>query len=360
MHTLIVRLQRSCTLAACLILAYPVAAEVIPIIDTHAHINFAIAPGQGVQMNFPGSIEAAMSRMDNSGIQQSIFMPLPSFPGARNSWEIDTLEFAREKYPGRIALIGGGGTLNPMIQAISADAVDDATKRRFREIAEKIAESKAVAFGEITSHHLSLQGMGQQHGYQVIPADHPLLLLLADIAGEKGMPIDLHIDLVPEDMDLPNRHRFNNKTPERLKENLQAFERLLSHNRKANIVWAHAGLDPLETRNVSVQRQLLQKHPNLYMSLRVGGIGPAASFILDEDRIVKPEWLSLLQEFPDRFTIGTDYLHGPEGMPERGQRWAGLRNYQIMLKQLPTPLAESIAYKNAERLYGVRLPSPRK
>jgi predicted TIM-barrel fold metal-dependent hydrolase len=329
------------------------SADTPLIIDTHAHINFSIA-NKSVTMDFPGAIDAAVSRMDRAGIRQSIFLPQPSPPGARNAWENKELKFALEKHPGRIALIGGGGSLNPMIQSTEVDSVNDNVRREFRAIAERIAEQGVVAYGEITAHHLSLRAMGPQHGYQNVPPDHPLLLLLADIASEKGIPIDLHIDLIPDDMDVSERDNFNENVPSHLAGNLAAFERLLSHNRKALIIWAHAGTDPLGTRTVAIQRTLLRKHPNLHMSIRIGKGGPAPVLIFNGNGVIKPPWFDLLQEFSDRFTIGSDYFHGPTWMSERGVTELSLSNYRALLKQLPNNVASAIGHENAERIY--RLP----
>lgn len=54
------------------------------------------------------------------------------------------------------------------------------------------------------------------------------------------MPIDIHMEAVPDDMPLPLGLNPSHN-PGILKANISAFERLLSHNRKAKIIWAHAG-----------------------------------------------------------------------------------------------------------------------
>lgn len=343
-----------------LLLSAPWACADLPfIIDAHAHLNNALVPGVGGVRahasgpqgpDFSGAVDAAIGRMDRHGIRQIVLMPPPMPPGARAAYELDQLHFAVEKYPGRVLLAGGGGSLNAMIQETPADAVTEEIKQRFRAQAEQIAAAGAVAFGEIAAHHLSLRRMGPRHAYEYSPPDHPLLLLLADIAAEKGIPIDLHLDLVPEDMDLPARPIFNPATPAHLKGNLTAFERLLDHNPKARIIWAHAGTDPLGTRMPQIQRELLKRHPNLYMSVRVSAGGPPPFFALDQSLTLKPQWLVLLRDFPDRFMLGSDFFHAAEGV-QRGPEEQGLENFGALLRQLPPDLADAIAHGNAEKLY---------
>lgn len=348
-------------LIAWVLLAFSASAlaAVPPIIDTHTHLentgnNFAAKPnaaGFSSGANYDQEMAAAVERMDRYGIQRMLLMPPPAAANTLNAYDIGDLQSAAKKYSNRISLIGGGGSLNMMIQSTPADAVTDDIKQQFRERAEQIAEYGAVAFGEMAAHHLSLRIMGPQHPYESVQPDHPLLLLLADIAAEKHMPIDLHIDLVPEDMDRPQRPIFNPATPSHLQANQAGFERLLDHNPNAKIIWAHAGTDPLGTRRPGLERHLLKKHPNLYMSLRLAANGPAPAFALDQDLHLKPEWLALLKEFPDRFVLGSDFFHTAANGSERGPKEKGFSNFAVLLEQLPPDLAEAIAHGNAEKLY---------
>jgi predicted TIM-barrel fold metal-dependent hydrolase len=64
---------------------------------------------------------------------------------------------------------------------------------------------------------------------------------------------------------------------------------------------------------------------------------------------IKPEWLKLFQEFPDRFVIGTDQ-HYPE--PGKGpQRWQAA---VLLFNQLPADLRRKIGLENPTRIYRLR------
>ncbi len=242
------------SIAILLAAGLPAFADTPDIIDTHAHILAAAH-----NINVSGSLDGAIKRMDRFGIAKMIVMPPPSPSGAANAYEIDVLASVGKTYGGRILPGGGGGSLNGIIHSTAAENVSDEAKKAFRARAEAIAGDGAVVFGEIALQHLSLRTMGPQHAYERVAPDHPLLFVLADVAAEKGIPIDFHLDIVPEDMSLPDRPILNPTNPSQLKENVAAFERLLAHNPAAKIVWAHAGTDPLGTRTPQLQRQLLER-----------------------------------------------------------------------------------------------------
>lgn len=331
-----------------LLLAEPPALAQVPgIIDTHSHIQNGGRRGT----DFSGSLAAALRRMDRDGIRRIVIMPPPMAAGTPGTYDIESYGFAKQSYAGRILPGGGGGSLNAIIHDNAPDKVTEQVKETFRTRAGQIAGGGAVVFGEIALHHVSLRRMGPQHPYEWTVPDHPLLLLLADIAAEKNLPLDLHLDLVPEDMSLPDRPIFNPTNPSPLKANMAAFERLLAHNRGARIVWAHAGTDPLGTRTPDIQRGLLSRNPNLFMSLRLSGGAPAPFIALGPNNKLKPFWLALLREFPDRFVIGTDFFHFPGSGSQRGPGEETLENYPAALAQMPPELAAAIAHSNAEKVY---------
>jgi predicted TIM-barrel fold metal-dependent hydrolase len=326
------------------------SAQAPVIIDSHAHVAYSGSRAT----DYAASIEAALRRMDRSGIRTIVVMPPPMMGGRGGTYDVEDLIAAANAHPGRILTGGGGGTLNPILHSTAADAVSTSAAAAFRSRAETIAQAGAVAYGEIAIHHLALAPMGPQHPYEAVAPDHPLLLLLADVAAEKDMPIDIHLDPVPHDMPLPQRPLLGSNNPPMLTANVAAFERLLAHNERARIVWAHAGSDPLGTRTPALQRDLLSRHSNLFMSLRLPRGAPAPVFALTPQGRLKPEWIALITEFSDRFVIGSDTFHGEEGAPARGPAEESLSAYASALGDLPPAVAEAVAHGNAERLYRIR------
>ena len=320
-------------------------------IDVHNHF---ISP----QRDFTGVVSAALTMMDQIGIRKLIAMPTPN-DGSHPGVDCESFSYALHLYPKRFAYLGGGSTLNIMLQqAGKQTSVSDSLKRQFKQKAEEILRQGATGFGEMAAHHLSLHGA--DHPYESVPANHPLLLVLADIAAEHDVPIDIHFDVVTKDMPDPNWLTSPNN-PKILHVNLDAFEQFLDHNPKAKICWAHAGSDNIGHWTVDLSRRLLQKHPNLYMSLRLGPGYAPENFPLTPDRQIKPEWLQLLKDFPTRFVIGSDNFiaaasfHGTGTGAMLASRVPITRELvPAFLNALPADLARNIASDNAIALYKLR------
>lgn len=322
-------------------------AQTPALIDVHMHfqVSRGVLPA--------GAAAGAVDTMNRIGIERSLLMPPPQVdPNRRGFHDLAELQDAVRGHADRFALLGGSA-LNVMLHQTPADAVDESVKERFRQQALAYVQQGAVGFGEIALLHLSLPAMGDQHPYESVPGDHPLLLLLADIAAEQQRPVDLHFDLVPEDMALPEALRANAANPERLVANGEAFKRLLSHNPKAVIVWSHVGFEPLLSRHPERVRQMLRAYPNLHMSFRLNRGAPRPAAALTPSGQVKPQWLALIAEFPDRFMLGSDAFYGPSGS-ERGSTEEGLQNLRLLVAQLPPEVARQVARDNAIRLYRLR------
>ena len=322
----------------------PAAAQSLQFIDTHTHLDQQNGIGA-----FPAALKSAEAQMAERGIAFTILLPSPQSPNNRLHYDIEELAPVAKQDPQKFGFLGGGGSLNIMVQSIPPDEVTEAVKRKFRARAEAILAAGALGFGEMAIEHFSLPQMGPRHPYEAVPADHPLLLLLADIAAEHDVPIDVHFDVSAEDRPLPQQ-LHSPPNPPSLKENLAAFERLLAHNPKARIFWAHAGADPGHERSVELCRKLLTAHPNLYMSLRTGPRGPGPILPIAEDGSLKKNWLKLIHDFPDRFTLGSDQFYTD---PANRRRTAtmGLDTLRDLLNGLPPALAQQVAVTNAKRLY---------
>ncbi|MEK7246044.1 MAG: amidohydrolase family protein, partial [Pseudomonadota bacterium] len=131
-------------------------------------------------------------------------------------------------------------------------------------------------------------------------------------------------------------------------DSVEGFERLLASDRRAKILWTQCGTDtaPGEVR------PLMQRHPNLYceLSWRYPPVVPphlAFRNIFDETG-PKPEWLELIEEFPDRFLVGNDaHIRSQYDRATEVVR-TGLLPY------LKPATARMVAYENAERLFKLK------
>jgi hypothetical protein len=318
----------------------------VPLIDVHAHLVTS-SPGM-VGADFAGAARAAISWMDRVGISRMLVMPPPY--GATEidrSYEYDAFRDALRAYPGRFGFLAGGGGLNPLIhQAVREGAVSASVERDFVARARQMLADGALGFGELSAEHLSYFA---GHPYNAAPPDHPLFRLLADIAAERGAPIDLHMEAVPRDMATPPMFsRLSAANPPTLKANIDGFRRLLAHNRKARIVWAHAGHDATGYRTPQLCRDLLQENPNLCMSLAVP---PRMRQLLDEADRARGDWLSLVSDLSDRFMVGTDSFHLSPQMS--GRHMPRVWQIRLFVNQLPGELARRVGSLNAQRIFNL-------
>jgi hypothetical protein len=327
----------------------------VPVVDAHVHLIGGRAPPR----DFDGGAKAALEAMDRFGIAQAIILPPPQID-AQHIYDHDEIAKAIGGRRDRFAFLGGGGSLNPMLHRFGGEsAVSVEVQRAFRTIAQKIIDAGAAGFGEIASLHISAR---RGHPYEFAPADHPLLKLLADIAADHGMPIDLHMDAVAGRASPPERFAEGHNPPV-LPDTLAAFERLLSHNTRAKIVWAHGGSDPLGAMTPMAIDRLMQEHGNLFVSLRIVGSGAPMHNKLLAPGGLDPAWRSLLLRHPDRFVIGTDSFFAATGRVGTGPGFAfAQRNIPKLMAMrhaltlLPPGIATKIARDNALRIYRFRAP----
>ena len=113
--------------------------------------------------------------------------------------------------------------------------------------------------------------------------------------------------------------------------------KLLSLYPQVRILWAHAGM----SASAATVGQLLEQSANLWVELSLR-FDVAAGGWLD------PAWQTVFLKYPDRFMVGTDTW--------TTSRWddlvPGMQSIRGWLNQLPRDVAERIAYRNAERLFG--------
>ena len=140
---------------------------------------------------------------------------------------------------------------------------------------------------------------------------------------------------------------------------LAEMETILQQYPQAKVIWCHVG----RNRNYSTWsrwqgtktvRQYLEKYPNLYFDLVQSppesspyGYRQCIIYDVNGSKVsLNREWRQLFIDYPDRFVLGSDV---------NGGRWEQYdtvftRFRQIVLSDLPQPVAEKLAYKNAWRL----------
>ena len=139
--------------------------------------------------------------MDEYGIKFAILMPHPGDKSKLNTTTgngysydyTDLLEVAKD-HPGRFAVLGGGVIFNLVIENYSDDeTLSDDLRRDFEEKVKKLTQRGALGIGELAALHRSAN---ESFPFEDNPPDHPMFLLLADIAARHDIPIDIHMEAV--------------------------------------------------------------------------------------------------------------------------------------------------------------------
>jgi hypothetical protein len=177
------------------------------------------------------------------------------------------------------------------------------------EISSWVRDDSVVAFLEERLRNARYAAVGEFHLYGA-DAELPVPRRLIALAEQHQLVLHAHSDA-------------------------DAVERIFRQYPQARVLWAHSGFEPPEA-----VASLLRKHKNLWADLAFRSEHGAAGQ-------VPPQWRAVFEEFPERFMVGTDTF-----TPER---WFYVNEHanwsRAWLATLPPPLAERIAWKNAEALF---------
>ena len=180
--------------------------------------------------------------------------------------------------------------------------------RRRGEIGTWVRDPSIVPHVEARLKANTYAGIGEFHVFGA-DADLPVMRRLVELARERKIFLHAHSDA-------------------------DAVERIFRQDPGARVLWAHSGFD--QPDNV---RAMLAKHKMLWADLAYrNDYAPYGR--------LDPAWRQLLLAFPDRFMVGTD-TPSPE-------RWYYVVEHAKFsrgwLAELPADVADSIAFRNAERL----------
>ena len=173
-----------------------------------------------------------------------------------------------------------------------------------------------------------------------MPLDSKAFEIVFQASSDTGVPFLIHHEA--EDAMLPE------------------LESMLTKYPKAKVVWCHFGRNrnPVTWSKFTTPdaaRDYLIKYPNLYFDFvqsppgskyQTGYVEGIMYDTTQSTPTLKPEWKKVIEDFPDRFVLGSDVNR------ERFGDYDGPMNIfrHIILSGMPKDIAEKIAYKNAWKL----------
>jgi predicted TIM-barrel fold metal-dependent hydrolase len=278
------------------------------------------------------SVSEIIEHMDEYGIKTMVNMEEPCTIFTNVDPSQVGIPSLSEKYPDRFISLYSGEAATMLDRVAASGSYTKTDEEKYTTLLEDAMKSgKYRGFGEIALCHgfITSLGTGGNTGCAnvIVPSDHPWMFIMSDIAAKYDVPIDIHMEK-PAEM-------------------LPGFERLLDHNRNTTIIWSHTGWNVEEYSTPEIWRQLLEKHPNLYGSIKCRPFmsSELVSLVL-EDKTINTKWLELFKEFPDRFMIGSDIKPG-----QRGGEFNYIPSHLMVLKSLPRDVQNKIARGNAQRIF---------
>jgi hypothetical protein len=232
----------------------------------------------------------------------------------------------KEKFPQRFIM----GTPKPFDQHEDLNGwfVDKTTSHlrdpRYQFVGE-------ILFAHADKSHGEQTATGERF---VAPDGKNVAKLLSSIE-QHPVPVMLHWEVYDWDRDWP------------------AFHALYSRFPKVTFIWPHAGFAASDQ-----VAMVLASHDNVVVTLSkkekpqtsMSSAEKAEELggpVVDDCRRLLPEWLELFVKYPDRFMFATD--------AHKDFRWVKyariVEDWRLILGQLPDPLAQSLAWRNAERIY---------
>lgn len=190
-----------------------------------------------------------------------------------------------------------------------------------------------IMFSHADKSHGEQTATGERY---VTPDGKNVRKLLTALEG-RPIPVMTHWEVYAWDRDWPGFHALYARFP------------------RVTFIWPHAGF-----ASADQVRTVLSSHANVMVTLskKENDQGALSSqekakklggAIVDPCGKLLPAWRALLEKYPDRFMFATD--------AHKDFRWAiypqVVKQWRLILGQLPEPIAQALAWGNAERVYGV-------
>jgi predicted TIM-barrel fold metal-dependent hydrolase len=277
------------------------AAENIPFIDAHVHLN---------------DPAMQLSLMDRFGATQAVV-----FWGGRSTNE--SIAEAAKRHPGRFIAFA---SISPERTAYRPAWEGDGAGL-LAQLDAMLATGLYRGIGEISAAHFPSAGFGETD----FSPTGPMVTGILELARKHRAPVMLHVEST----------------------RMGELSQLLAQFPDVPVIWAHGGYTPL-----FLARRMLERHPNLFyeLSARTWPRHPRSPdyTILRDGVRVWPEWLALVEQMPDRFLVGTDASHRSAASEE--MKFASVQNF---LAQLSPAAREPVARGNLLRLVGEAPAAPR-
>jgi predicted TIM-barrel fold metal-dependent hydrolase len=299
----------------------PVKA-VLPIIDMHFHYMLFMTPSE------------LMERMNKNKIAAIVSAGAIGKPGIASAWQRDAEVKAVLKE--RFLPAAGSSELFRLERSQGVTSFTDeeniARDDAFKQMREQMAiHRSAIPETFPNAENSSMEPMRRRR----VPTDSAYFQELMKMAIEKKTPLPMHMEWHPD--------------------SVAQLGHLLTSYPQGAVVLSHCG----KITVANDIRIFFEKHSNVFCDLGYRGAPLAAQESAKDPRRliywpasyfrkadIKPDWLQLIEDFPDRFMMAVDDVHSWAQYDETVE---AIRTG--VLDKLKPETAEKVAYKNAMKLY---------
>lgn len=223
------------------------------------------------------------------------------------------------------------GTPKPFDQR--NDLTDDFVRNTLSDLQDKSYQFIGeIMFAHADKIHGEQTATGERY---VVPNGKNVIKLLTALE-KSNVPVMTHWEVYDWNRDWPEFHALYSRFP------------------GVTFIWPHAGFASAEQvrivlsshSNVMITLSKKEKDQNALSSEEKGEMLGEA--IVDNCGNLLPAWRDLIEKYPDRFMFATD--------AHKGFRWAKyaqmVKQWRLILGQLSDNVAQALAWRNAERIYG--------
>nr|WP_319061285.1 amidohydrolase family protein [Pseudomonas aeruginosa] len=225
---------------------------------------------------------------------------------------------------------GGGGEIPASRAAAARASVPDRFQPDRQERRRAHPSHAGAGPGTLAGHRRDLYPATALTYGDVPRANNEALARVYHLAAEFDLPVLLHANVTSK----------RERNPLYLAE----IEEPLRNHPHVRFIWAHAGTSMEIHRHqkkldflLPTLGRLLQRYPNLYIDLSWSVLRP---YLLDEQGKPDPQWLALVERFPQRFMLGSDVVGQFDSLPEL------MASFDPFLDALPEQVARQVARDN--------------
>ncbi len=298
-----------------------------PIVDTHSHL---VAPNGKTSAYWDADI---LDLIEKAGVSRIILLPPPNAAVNNDAAIRGERETLRKTSNGRVLVMCGSDYLTHwMYDAALSGKLPDDIVLRLERLAADLNSGNCAGVGEIGLFHFRKV---RQQAVIKLPAAYPPLLAIGEEAARAGFPLDLHAE---------------SREPDMAPHQAEVFATIAALFERApglRLICSHTCLTTAKNA-----RTLLQAYPGLMMNLHAfrhpeewAHLEPITGL----EGGLYDDWAALLEEMPERFMIGDDFMFGwnePEAYEHHFHRLRGI------LGSLPPAAAKKIAFENAVKVFG--------